>query len=435
MNRDIVLILILAGLVLFSAYFSATETAFSSLNRIKMKNMAAKGNKRAERTLVFADKFDRILSTILIGNNIVNIGAASIGTVLFTRWYGDAGVSLSTVVITVVVLIFGEITPKVIAKDMPERFAIFSVPLLKVFYTVFYPLNTLFSFWKKLISGIFHTGRDQKMTEEELLLLVDEAQQEGGIAEEAGDLIRSAIEFEDLEAIDICTPRVAIAAVAENTALQCIAETFKRHGFSRLPVYQDSIDNIVGVINQKDFYARVLEAQEPLTAIISPITVIRPNLRISKLMRLLQQKRSHIALIVDEYGGTLGIVTLEDILEELVGEIWDEHDVVVKEIEPLSETEYRVSGRCSFSKLLEELGLQEEEEESDFVSLNGWLLRRSEHMPRIGDILIYQNLEMRVSNATQRAVTEVIVNVQQDSAPLRDRQKGKAAAADSDQTH
>ncbi len=411
MDSNITSIIVLAGLVLFSAYFSATETAFSSLNKIKLKSMAAKGDKRAARTLVFSEKFDKILSTILIGNNIVNIAAASIGTVLFTRWFGSAGVSLSTIVMTVTVLIFGEITPKVIAKDMPEQFAMFSVPILKIFYTIFSPLNYVFSWWKKLISKLFRSKRGYSVTEEELLILVDEAQQEGGIDEEAGDLIKSAIEFEDLDAIEICTPRVAIVAVAENTESREIAEIFKNHGFSRLPVYQDSIDNIIGVINQKDFYTHVIEKKEPLGSIIFPIVVIRPNIKISKLMRILQQKRSHIALIVDEYGGTLGIVTLEDILEELVGEIWDEHDVVVNEIEKISDTEYKVSGRCSFQKLLEELDVREDEEDGDFVSLNGWILRQSEHMPKLGDRFSYRNLTLCVSNATARAVTEVLVTI------------------------
>lgn len=411
MDNNITLIVVLAGLVLFSAYFSATETAFSSLNPIKLKSMAAKGNKRAERTLAFSEKFDKILSTILIGNNIVNIAAASIGTVLFTKFFGNAGVSISTIVMTVTVLIFGEITPKVIAKDMPEQFAMFSTPFLKIFYTLFSPLNLIFSLWKKFVTQLFHSKREHGMTEEELLIIVDEAQQEGGINEEAGDLIKSAIEFEDLDAIEICTPRVAIVAVSENMGVPEIAETFKTCGYSRLPVYRESIDNITGVIHQKDFYTHVIEEKRPLSSIISSITVIRPNIKISKLMRILQQKRSHIALLVDEYGGTLGIITLEDILEELVGEIWDEHDVVINEIEKISEREYKVSGRCSFQKLLEELEIKEEEETSDFVSVNGWILSRSEHMPKIGDTFTYKNLQLCVSNATERAVMEVIVTI------------------------
>ena len=419
MDNNITLIVVLAGLVLFSAYFSATETAFSSLNPIKLKSMAAKGNKRAERTLAFSEKFDKILSTILIGNNIVNIAAASIGTVLFTKFFGNAGVSISTIVMTVTVLIFGEITPKVIAKDMPEQFAMLSTSFLKIFYTLFYPLNLIFSLWKKFITKLFHSKREPSMTEEELLIIVDEAQQEGGIDEEAGDLIKSAIEFEDLDAIEICTPRVAIVAVSEDMEVPEIAETFKTCGYSRLPVYQESIDNITGVIHQKDFYTHVIEEKQPLCSIISSITVIRPNIKISKLMRILQQKRSHIALLVDEYGGTLGIVTLEDILEELVGEIWDEHDVVINEIEKISETKYKVLGRCSFQKLLEELEIREEEETSDFVSVNGWILSRSEHMPKVGDTFTYRNLQLCVSNATERAVMEVTVTVMPQENSIR----------------
>ena len=418
MNNNVLILIILTVLVLFSAFFSATETAFSSLNKIKLKSMAAKGNKRAERVLAFAENFDKILSTILIGNNIVNMASASIATMFFTRLFGDAGVSLSTIVMTVAVLIFGEITPKVIAKDMPERFAMLVMPLLKIFYTLLYPFSMLFSLWKKLITRLFHAKRSRGVTEEELLIMVEEAQQDGDLDQQAGDLIRSAIEFDDLDAVEICTPRIDIIAVRDQAEIPEISALFKTHGYSRLPVYQGSIDNIIGFISQKDFYAQVIEEKQPLSAILLPMAVIRPNTKISKLLRILQKKRSHIALIVDEYGGTLGIVTLEDIIEELVGEIWDEHDVVIQEFEQISETEYKVSGRYGFQKLLDRLHVRGEDEEFDFVSVNGWVLSCSEHMPKVGDCYSYQNLQIRVSNATERAVTEVLVTVEEISDNL-----------------
>ena len=411
MDNNITLIVVLAGLVLFSAYFSATETAFSSLNPIKLKSMAAKGNKRAERTLAFSEKFDKILSTILIGNNIVNIAAASIGTVLFTKFFGNAGVSISTIVMTVTVLIFGEITPKVIAKDMPEQFAMLSTSFLKIFYTLFYPLNLIFSLWKKFITKLFHSKREPSMTEEELLIIVDEAQQEGGIDEEAGDLIKSAIEFEDLDAIEICTPRVAIVAVSEDMEVPEIAETFKTCGYSRLPVYQESIDNITGVIHQKDFYTHVIEEKQPLCSIISSITVIRPNIKISKLMRILQQKRSHIALLVDEYGGTLGIVTLEDILEELVGEIWDESDHVKMEAVKLTDSLYRISGDMNVFDLFEYLDMEDCSYDGSSQSVSGWALDNFEHIPAAGESFDFENLHITVENVSEQRITSLLIQV------------------------
>ena len=409
MDHNIIIIIILAALTLFSAFFSATETAFSSLNPIKLKSMAAKGNKRAEKVLLFSEKFDQILSTILIGNNIVNMAAASIATVLFTRVFGNAGVSLSTIVMTVVVLIFGEITPKVIAKDMPEQFAMFALPILKFFYILLYPFNYLFSLWRKLIAKIFKAKRGRGVTEEELLILVEEAQHEGEFDAQAGGLIRSAIKFNDLDAEEICTPRIDIKAVPEEATAAQISEVFKTYGFSRIPVYRDSIDDIIGVINQKDFYAHVIEDGRPVASILTPIQIILPTVKISKLMRIFQAKHSHIALIVDEYGGTVGLVTLEDILEELVGEIWDEHDIVKYEIEKISENEYQVSGKCNFQKLLDVLQMKDDDAENDFVSVSGWVLNCSEHMPKIGDCFQYQNLTIQILNATEKSITEVLV--------------------------
>lgn len=405
------ILILLVILVAFSAFFSATETAFSSLNKIKLKTMAAKGNKRAEKVLNFSENFDKILSTILIGNNIVNMASASIAAVIFTKMFGDAGVSLSTIVMTVTVLIFGEITPKVIAKDMPEHFAIFAQPLLKVFYVILYPVNYLFSMWKRLVSKAFKPKHELSMKEEELLVMVEEAQAEGDIDKQSGDLIRSAIEFNDLDAIEICTPRIDIIAIDENAKPDEISELLKKYGYSRIPVYQESVDNIIGVINQKDFYAEVLGENKSIADIMTPIAIIQPNVKISKLLRILQKKRSHIALIVDEYGGTLGIVTLEDIIEELVGEIWDEHDVVVNDIEKISENSYKVTGRYSFEKMLEVFKVKSTDEDNDYVSVNGWILSLAEHVPSVGECFAYENLMITVTGATEKMITEVQVEI------------------------
>ncbi len=408
MNEYIVDVAILAALILCSAYFSATETAFTSFNKAKLKNLAAKGSRRAELALRLSEDYDRLLSTILIGNNIVNISAAAFATVLFTRLWGNLGPTIATVVITLVVLIFGEITPKSIAKDIPEKFVLFSAPLIHALCVALQPVNYLFRCWKKLLDKFFKIEGIQSNTEEEILLMVEEARQEGGINEQAGELIRSAVEFKDRNALDICTPRTALVAVEESAAPAEIKHIFREQAFSRLPVYRKSIDDIVGVINQKDFYTQVLEGGKTIADITTPAIYASGTTRISALMRLMQQKHAHIAIIIDGYGGTLGLVTLEDILEELIGEIWDEHDQVVHEIEELSPTEYRVIGSANLERVWEKLQVSDD---CEATSMNGWILHLFEKIPRVGDTMNFQNLTFEILEATDRKVLAVKIIV------------------------
>lgn len=359
MGSDTLSLIIILFCIIMSAYFSATETAFSSLNRIRVKNMAEKGDRKAALVLSIADNYDSMLSTILIGNNIVNIASASLATVLFVKMLGeDAGASMSTIVTTVVVLIFGEVSPKSIAKESPEAFARFSAPFLKVLIKVLTPLNFLFRQWKKLLSCIIKTKEERGITEEELLTIVEEAEAVGGIGKEEGTLIRSAIEFNELAAVDIFTPRVDVVGVSVNATKDEVAEIFAQTGYSRLPVYENNMDEILGILYQKDFHNSILRTDTLIREAVRPVLFVAKNKKIGDLMKELQQKKLHIAIVMDEYGGTAGIVTLEDILEELVGEIWDEHDEVVSEMEQLGENEYRVSGKANVEKIFERLHME-----------------------------------------------------------------------------
>lgn len=394
-------------LVALSAYFSATETAFSSLNRIRIKNMASDGDKRAQLVLDLAHDYDKLLSTILIGNNIVNITSASLSTVLFVKWLGDAGVSLSTVVMTVVVLIFGEISPKSLAKESPEKFAMLSAPVMHALVVVFTPLCFLFTQWKRLLSRVFHTDDSPGMTEEELLTIVEEAQQEGGIDEQESELIRSAIGFNDLKAVDIFTPRVDVTAVEKGATVDEIADTFADTGYSRLPVYEESIDDIVGIIHNKDFFSDVVKGGQPVESIIKPATFITQSIKIAELLRMLQKNKSHMAVITDEFGGTVGIVTMEDILEELVGEIWDEHDEVVEPIERVDEDTWRIVGSEELHKIEELFDLDDESEAS---TVGGWVLERMGRIPQEGDSFTYENLAVTVTKTDARRVLEITVH-------------------------
>lgn len=404
-------IIVMLVCVMMSAYFSATETAFSSFNKTRLKTMAEKGSKKASLALRLSENYDRLISTILIGNNIVNIALASIGTVLFVHLYGDVGATISTAVITIVVLIFGEISPKSIAKDSPEKFVMFSAPIINIFIWVLTPLNFLFTQWKKLISLIFKVEEGSKMSQEELLMLVDEIEQDGSVDTEEGELIRNAIEFTEQEAEDILTHRVDVEAIPIDAPKEEIAEIFFKTKFSRLLVYENNIDNIIGVIHMKDFLTVNGIIEDDITSIMTKPVFIQRSEKINDLLKILQTNKSHIAVVVDEYGGTLGIVTMEDILEELVGEIWDEHDEVVEDFKKIDDTTFRVDGSVSFDDFSDYFDIKDEE--TDSVSVGGWVMENLGKMPEIGDEFVFENLNITVTEIDSHRITQLLVVIKE----------------------
>lgn len=397
-------------LVIMSAYFSATETAFTSLNRIRVKNMAGEGNKKAKLVMKLSDEYDKLLSAILIGNNIVNIAMTAIATVLFVGIYGaDVGATAATVVITIVVLIFGEITPKNVAKEKPEKFAMFSARIIHFFMILLTPLIVIFSGWKKLISKLFKLDYDNVITEEELITIVEEAETEGGIGEEQSELIQNAIEFNDLDAWDVLTPRVDLVAIDVSTPEKEIAELFRKTGFSRLPVYEDEIDNILGVLNQKDFHNEIYGSKKKVSEYIKQVVFVAGTIKISVLLKKMQQAKTHIAVVVDEYGGTEGIVTMEDIIEELVGEIYDEHDIQAsQDIIQLRDGSYRVLGSANIDKVLD--FFDEEDDDIDATTVNGFIVSELDNLPRAGDMFTYETagkiFHVRVTKADEKKALE-----------------------------
>jgi len=404
-------IIIILVCILFSAFFSATETAFSSYSHVKMKLLADDGKKKAKRVLALSDKFDSVLSTILIGNNIVNILSASIATILFVKWInGATGPTVSTIVMTIVVLIFGEITPKSLAKEHPEKFAMAFSGLIQCFMIIFLPLNLLFGLWKKLISKIFKVKKEEEVIEKELITIVEEAEEDGKIDEEESELIRSAIEFDDTEAIDIFTPRVDVVAISITATESEVNKVFSETGYSRIPVYKDTIDNIVGILHLKDFYAKVYKTNKSFKSIMKQPVFVMPSIKVSDLLKLFQKSKSHIAIISDEFGGTEGIVTMEDILEELVGEIWDEHDEVVEEITEISETEIRALGTASIEDVLDKFDVKiRDDEEPESAMVGGWVIDELGKIPNEGDKFIFQDkIEVTVVKTEYRRIIEVI---------------------------
>ena len=407
-------IIIMAVCLMLSAYFSATETAFSSANTTRLRTLAEKGSKNAALALKLLEQYDRLLSTILIGNNIVNIATASIGTVLFVKHYGDAGATISTVVVTVVVLIFGEISPKSIAKDCAEKCAMLSAPILQVLIWVLMPLNLLFSLWKKLLAKVFRLNGDSKMSQEELLMLVDEVQQDGSIDRDEGELLKNAIGFSEQEAQDILIHRVDLAALPVTASKEEVAALFTQTKYSRLLIYQDSIDHILGTVHQKDFYVGCGVTDQPLSDIISPPVFALENEPIRALLKKLQQAKTHVAVVVDEYGGTCGIVTMEDILEELVGEIWDEHDEEEVFLRKIAPDTWLVDAGMDFDDFAEFFQLKTD---SEMVSVSGWVMEQFGRVPEAGDSFVFENLTVRVTRVENHRIEEIQVTREESAEP------------------
>ena len=347
-----------------------------------------------------------MLSTILIGNNIVNIASASLATIVFTHVLGDAGVSVSTAVMTVIVLIFGEISPKNLAKEHPEAFARFSAPFLRLLITILTPINFIFSQWKKLLNKIFKKKSDNRMTQEELKTIVDEAQSEGGIDEEKGELIRSAIEFDDLTADDILTPRVDIVGIDEECPFQEISDIFLKNTYSRLPVYSDSIDNIIGIVHEKDYFSAQKSGISDIKQVMKKVLYISRTVKISDLLRTLQKTKSHMAIVVDEFGGTEGLVTMEDIIEELVGDIWDEHDVVIDYFNQIDDHTYVINCSADLHDLFEEFDLGDSDE-FESASVGGWAMELLGKIPSVGDTFDFKGWHITVTKATSHHATQL----------------------------
>ena len=403
-----VTIIILVILILGSAFFSASETAYTCLNRVRLKNMANSGNKRAEKVLELSENYDKLISSILIGNNIVNILSTSLATALFVGLVGSSGVTVSTVVMTITILLIGEIAPKSIARVMSEKIAFAFYPVLSVIVKVLMPLNFVMGCWQKLMGKLFKSDEERGVTEEELITMVEEAENDGEIDEHESELIRSAIEFTDRCVEDILTPRVDIVAVSVEQTKDEIAAIFSESRFSRLPVYEESVDDIIGILHEKDFY-RERDSKTIREMMTTPIAVM-PTTQLSVLLKLLQQAKAHMSVVMDEYGGVIGIVTLEDILEELVGDIWDEHDEIVEEFKKLPDGNYRVDCSANLEEMLELFDIKREYES---ITVSGWVLEELGTFPKAGDTFDCEHLHVVVEKVDKRRVTEIYIEVRE----------------------
>lgn len=412
-TTDIVQIGTILAMLVISAYFSASETAFLSVNRIRIKNMAALGDERAALVLRLADNYDEVISTILIGNNIVNIVAASMGTLVFVRWLGNAGVTVSTAALTVLVLIFGEISPKTLAKDHADAFCFFSAPILRFLMAVLKPLNWIFRQWRRLLDVLFKPEEDAGMTGEELITLVEEAENDGGIEHHESELIRAAIEFDDLDVSDVLTPRVDITAVDAEDSLEEVGKVFRSQVHTRLPVYRDTVDSIIGMVHERDFFRMRDDAGITLEKLIRPVVYASANMKISMLLRQFRKTGIHLAVVVDEFGGTEGIVTMEDILENLVGDIWDDGEELEKEFRRQEDGSYVIDCSADLEDMFE---LFDMEREYDATTVSGWVMQEMERIPVPGDTFEYESLRVTVRKSDARRVLEIQVRQEKDEA-------------------
>ena len=402
----------LAVLLALSFYFSLTETAFTALSRIRIKNMADKGSKRAQLTLTLYDDYDRLLSTLLIGTNITNISVASICTMLFVNRLGDIGASLSVAFTTIIVLIFTEVTPKNLAKESPERIALLCAPLAKLFMLLFTPANAFFVVWRKGLLRLFKPAKVEKsITEDELLSFVQEAHHTGIIDDGDNELIRNVIEFYDQKAKNILTPRTDMVTISKDAPKEDIAHIFFSTGFSRIPVYDKSIDRIVGVIHTRHFLRYVMQDDVPFDSIISPALFVPSLMDIGDIFKLLQQQKSHMAIVIDEHGGTDGLITMEDIVEELMGEIWDENDNVVEHFISQEDGSHRVMCSADTHHFFRHFNLTTENCTTLPPSVSGWIMLHLGKIPEEGDTFSYANLVITISKTERRRTLECIVQL------------------------
>lgn len=409
--------------IMCSAFFSGSETALTSINKIRLKSMADNGDKRAARTLRVAEDYEQMISTILIGNNIVNTGSASVATVLFTVWLGaERGAAVSTVVMTVLVLIFGEVVPKNYGKANADSLAMFVSGPISVLMVIFKPLSYILGGISKFVIHLTGTKEDEKpsVTEEELKYIVESIEEEGVLEEKESDLVQSALEFDEIEVQEILTPRVDMITLDVEDSWDDILALAKDSTVSRIPVYEDSIDNIIGLVHVRDILEdEILHKEHNIRDLLTQCIFVHKTMRLSALLEKLRKEKMTMAIVTDDYGGTMGLVTIEDLVEELVGEIWDEYDDVEEELTKKDENTYEVSGDYNIYDLMEELDEDNRSFESDYNTVSGWVLEQLEHIPKVGESFVYQDrMRVTVLEMEDQRITKLRIELLPKPAPV-----------------
>jgi Hemolysins and related proteins containing CBS domains len=395
-------------LLVLSAFFSATETSYTTSNRIRLKAMAEDGNAAAKRVLKLTENYDKFISTVLVGNNIVNIGSASIAAILFTRFFPEeTAAAISTVVMTLIILVFAETLPKSISKVHAEKIAMALSSVVDLFVILFSPVVFVLMMLIRL-TGTKKGAESPSVTEDELKYIIESIEEEGILEESESDLVQSALDFDETTVQEIMTPRSSIVAVNIDDSPDAVIQQIIREGYTRMPVYRETVDTIIGVVNVKDILVRAAIGKRiVLKHLIKPVTFVYLTMNISSLLDELRQNKTHLVVVVDDYGSTRGIVTMEDILEELVGEIWDEYDEIVDEITSLGDDVYEVSGNTNLEDLFETLEIDDKNFECDYNTAGGWALAVFERIPKVGEAFSYKNLKVTILEADDQRVLKL----------------------------
>ncbi|MCL2484241.1 MAG: hemolysin family protein [Firmicutes bacterium] len=400
-------------MILLSFCFSFSETSFSTITKARLKTMAEK-SKKARRTLRIYENFDRFLSTVLIGDTITTLTASSLCTIIFINyWEENLAATVSTIVMTVVLLIFCAVTPKTIAKTNSEKKAVLMTPFIEFFTVMFYPINLFFKAWKKLLDFLFKAEKEDTMTEDELITIIEDAKDSGLIDEDEREVISNVIEFYGQKTSDILIPRMEMIAIEKHANAKDVTKLFMEHGYSRLPVYEGNIDNVIGTIHIRDFFRLTQTKNGKIESIITPIVLTSEETSISDLFKHLQKKQSHIAVVVDEYGGTKGLVTMENIIEELLGDIYDESDEMDEDedITPLEDGRFRVLCDMCIYEMFDffEVDLTDEEEDALPQTVNGWITQELKDLPKKGNKFTYKNLDVKVTKTDEKKAIECVI--------------------------
>lgn len=420
MHTDWILWLVLLLCLFFSALFSSSETALSMVNRIRVKHEAEQGDKRASRVLALYERYNRSLTGILIGNNIVNIAASAIGTVIFTSYFGAAGPGIATAVLTILVLVFGEVMPKTFAKDHAQKVTSRLSGFLSFIIFIFTPIIFLFDQLKNLMEKFTKGEKAPTVTEQELKVIIHEIEGQGVLEDRESDLVRSALDFDETTAEEVMTPRVDIVCIEKDAKAEEIKELFLKYHYSRLPVYEKEVDNIIGILHERDFLRAYMQGEtcnveeQMQTALFVP-----QQIKISELLKRMQAAKMHMSIVVDQYGGVEGIITLEDIVEQLVGDIYDEYDVIRQEIQKIAPDIYRVRADLGVKEMFEKIGFHPANFESESNTVGGWALENFEKLPETGDRFVFQNMIVTVVQKEGNRICWLTVQLPHSNQPSK----------------
>lgn len=401
-------------LIMLSAFFSGSEIAFASVNKARLKKAAQSGNSCAKIALYISEHFEDTLSTILIGNNLVNIAASSISTVIAIGVMGESGAAVAALIMTVVILIFGEITPKIIAKQQCDRFVLLVSYPLRLLMFIMKPVVTIVVWIVNLVSKLWNKEgtKEPSMTAEELVSIIESVEDEGIIDKDSSDLLQSALEFSDISAQEILTPRMDMVAIDIDDDMDTIIEIALSSPYSRIPVYEDGIDNIIGVLYLGRFLKKLIEEKEvDIRSILINVCFVHQTMKLPAVFAELKRRQLQMAIVTDEYGGTMGCITMEDVLEQLVGDIWDETDEIISEFVSIGDNKYEVSGDLAIRDFLEYVDVDERDFESDYLTVGGWTIEMLDGLPDIGDKFSYKNLTVTVIEIDGMRVTRLVVDV------------------------